>query len=147
MLSGWVPRVTFRRLLYAVALLLVLRFAPSILWPSFLRNRSATPSSVAGNCEYFLGRELVVDDRGRVCLWDSANWNRTTGCCVTMPSVDECSSCNGTPFLCCDQYEKCVACCQQRGTAFKFCLQNCRFSSKNVEGIRFKGPRRFCTRG
>ncbi len=130
---SWFPRVTLRRLAFVGLLLTILRFGPSIIWPSFLRN--STASQVVGHarfCEHFLGRELVVDDRGRVCLWEST-WNKTSGCC-DVEKADDCAACSGATFLCCEQYEKCVACCQQRGVAFKWCLQSCRFSSKDVEG-------------
>lgn len=137
---SYVPRITFRRFILLMGALLAFRFGPNILWPSFLRKGSATaPAAAKSSCMYFLGRELVVDDQGVVCLWDSPQWNRTTGCCAGAGSaVDECGVCSGSPFLCCPMYERCVACCQQRGTTFKFCLQNCRFSSKSVEGIKFK---------
>ncbi len=142
--SGFLPRITFRRLIFGILILIVLvRYVLS--WITRPRS-SASSLPPKDGCEHVLGRELVVDDHARVCLWDSPNWNRKSGCCLT-DLVDECASCSGSPFLCCERYESCVACCQQRGTAFKFCLQNCRFSSKNVEGIRFKGPKRYCTRG
>lgn len=149
-----------RRLLYVLAVLVFLSLVWPRLWPRrFLDSRGASGEST---CEHFLGRKYVADDRGRLCLWDGG-WNGVTGCCnssagrVVEDEEDEegeeddhgdvCSLCEGSPLLCCPTYERCLACCQRHGTLFKWCLSNCRFSSRNVAGIKFKQPqRKFCIR-
>jgi hypothetical protein len=130
---------------YVLAVLLFL----GLVWP-WLLARIVVPEVRAGDrlCDFHLGKQYVVDDRGRVCEWDTS-WNRATGCCADVATRrDACATCVGSPLLCCEEYEECVACCLARGTMFKWCLGNCRFSSRNIEGIKFKQPsRKYCIRG
>jgi hypothetical protein len=145
-----VSRVLTRRLLFVVAALVFL----GLVWPWIKARVSSAAGSpvLAGDrvCQYHLGKQFVVDDRGQLCEWDSS-WNRVTGCCEVREErakTDACSACSGSPLLCCHEYEECVACCQARGTIFKWCLGNCRFSSRNIDGIKFKQPsRKYCIRG
>ena len=144
-------RVVTRRTVYVLAVLLFL----GLVWP-WLMARLSVAKVRSGDrlCDFHLGKQFVVDDQGRLCEWASS-WNRATGCCSSLPVEDEqpprpdvCVACRGSPLLCCSEYEECVACCQARGTIFKWCLGNCRFSSRNIDGIKFKQPdRKYCIRG
>lgn len=139
-------------MLVAVAALFLMQLAPAILASSSSSSSSVPPLNVAPHCSFFLGKSQVVDDRGHLCDW-SAGWNASLGCCPASFSsaAQHCAlHCPGNapaPGLvhCCASYESCVSCCVARGTIFRICLRNCRFSSREIDGISFKGKEHhFC---
>ena len=126
--------------LVAVGLLFVLQLLPAAL------VRPAAPRTRDGRCEHFLGREMVVDEWGRTCAWET-DWQEETGCCRDPGAAP--APCERCLNQCCREYHDCVSCCVSQGTIFKVCLRNCRFSSREVDGIQFKSrlrDRHFCFR-
>lgn len=155
-------RFISRRFVFVTVLFLfVFQIAP------FFFSSSSSSNEEPDECDYFLGRELIVDDRGRLCPWFSQLWTKKNGCCSNLKrfennrtlsnSVE--SACRECSSFCCSQYETCVSCCvvskrakfasPKKNGCFSACLESCRFSSHAIEGISFKPRLRgqhFCYR-
>lgn len=147
--NGVIPRlrrhaevVLNRRVVVAVVgFLLLLQVLPAIV---FYRQHPPQDSreEEAHTCRHFLGEEWVVDDKARMCKWDSA-YDDDTGCCLEPARRPRCQTCSKTQ-KCCPTYEACLCCCRSLGQRFDRCLSTCRFSSKQIDGIRFKREMHFC---
>lgn len=118
------------------------------VFQSFVLAHNPLLSLQQRSCQFYLGRERVVDERGVICSWDDTSWG-VSGCCNTSLTPEGCTQCNRKALkraTCCADYESCVSCCLvSRGMSFRLCKSACRTSSRVIEGIRFKtADYRYC---
>jgi hypothetical protein len=102
-------------------------------------------------CRNSFDKVYVVDDTGRVCLWQEVNYS--SGCCPVTPSLFSCNECKNN---CCSMYAYCVSCClspehpaqsnysnTDPTDKFSYCKEVCRFRI-GVINEQWKSGMKYC---
>jgi len=151
--------VTLSSLLSAIGIILVADHLVQTLFPGYSSFPLVPEQEQQKTCRNAVDREFVVDEKGRVCKWQSLDY--ITGCCPDLepgPQETEINNCEQCKENCCAIYAYCVSCCLQPGNnfsvnsedakstdKFNYCRTVCRTNSGSViNENQWKSDLKYC---